>query len=69
MQKTKELNQKLQDVFSRRENWNKHIVIDGTTFIYISAANEIRYICKHSSGFETANLIACFVSAHVIWCC
>lgn len=68
MKKTNELKQKLQETFSKRENWNKHITIDGTRYIYISAVNEIRYMCVHSSGFETANLLATFVGNRIIWC-
>lgn len=68
MKKTNELKKKLQETFSKRENWNKHITIDGTSYIYISATNELRYICKHTSGFDTANLLACFVGNLLIWC-
>lgn len=39
---TKELKNKLEKLFSKKSNWNKHIDVDGDRYIYISAKNELR---------------------------
>ena len=75
MKKTDDLKNKLVATFTKRNNWNKRIEIDGETYIYISAKNEIRREVRQSSG-TIAALVGCFMfvgseiwMGNFMWCC
>lgn len=68
MIKTNELKNKLETTFTNKANYNKHIQIDGETYIYISCRNEIRRVVHQNSG-DIAVLVGCFTFGRFMWCC
>ena len=66
-ERTEELKNKLAATFSNKANWNKHIDIDGETYIYISCKNEIRQRI-HQTGGDIAILVGCFAFGRFMWC-
>lgn len=75
MKKTDDLKNKLVATFTKRNNWNKHIEIDGETYIYISAKSEIRREVHQQSG-TIASLVGYFTfvggenwMGNFMWCC